>query len=298
MRKLVIDNPAAFTPLPHGLLDVVQWPGGVSPHWQNGIVYETNCDNAGDTTFDECTAVSGAPAPSAKEPTHEGFGLRGATPFTVRVEFQCSTVGSVERARETAQQALDQSAGWQVENAFWTGTVDEEPGIAFPHLAADTEVVDPEDSGVLLQSVPVTGAGADIACGLGFLEQVMGDCYNGAGVIHVPRIALPTLDAWNLVRLDARGRLVTGNGNLVAVGSGYPGTSPGGVDPAECSVWIYATGAVFGFRGEVKMHNDRESIDRATNTIQMHAEQTYLFGWDCCHAAIQVDLGVPGPSGG
>lgn len=290
--RLIIDNPITFTALPFGLLSVVQRPTPANNHWQNGVTYQVSCTNSGDTTYDECINVTGGsddrpPEPSPKENTTD-LELRGATPFTVFTEFDCPPVG-MDDATRIAEQALAQTTPWQVERAFWTGEADGQP-VVFPHLAADTQVVDNTDA--LLQSVPTTGSATDVVCALGFLEEQLGDCYNGVGVIHVPRKVLPALEAWNLV--EARGgQLRTRNGNLVAVGSGYPGTGPSGDADEQCTSWMFATGAVFLFHGGVRISDEKASLDRSTNTRKMIAERTYVIGWDCCHAAIEATLNVP-----
>lgn len=292
--RQIVDAPS-FTPSPYGLLSVVQQPSGGDAHWQNGITYQTRCLVSGDTTYDECIAVTGDAAPPEPPVKTDNVDLvdRAATAFTVYARFDCSPVGVVNAAA-TARDAMSQSAPWQVERAFWTGVAGGQ-SVVFPHLAADAEESDAD--GVLLQTaaeVPTTGTAEpmNIACGLGWLEQELADCYAGVGVIHVARKVLPTLMAARLVEPDGD-RLVTPNGNLVAVGSGYPGTSPAG-SPTEdiCHSWIYATGAVFAYSGPVRVLETRETMDRASNTNQMLAEQTYVLGWDCCHAAVPVILGV------
>lgn len=290
--RLVIDSPTTFIPAPYGLLSVISLQESSNVHWQNGITYLTKCVATGGTTFDEClTNVTGAPSePNPKEANAE-LEYRGATPFTVYAEFDCSMVG-VTNASKIAEDALTQTASWQLERAFWTGQADGQP-VVYPHLASTVEVID--DGGILMQSAAVTGdAGGDIACGLGFLEEQLGTCYNGVGVIHVPRKVLPALAAWNLV--ESRGaQLYTKNGNLVAVGSGYPGTGPAGQAVTQCSSWMFATGAVFGYSGPVRVFNQTDSFDRSENTAHMIAERTYVIGWDCCHAAVSVDLETTGP---
>lgn len=293
-QRQLVENPVAFTPLPYGLLTVAQLPTPPS-HWANGVTYETNCLRTGNTTYDECIAVTGTgspPPPPAKANTTE-LDVRGATAFTVFTKFDCSPVGRTNgEAQKIATDAINQSAPWQVERSFWTGRAAGQE-VVFPHLADNTQVLDAQ--GVLLQSIPVTGAGPmDIARGLGFLEEELANCYNGEGVIHIPRNVLATMQAWQLV--EARGpQLRTKNGNLVAVGSGYPGTGPNGQAPAAGNEWIFATGAVFAYHGGVFISEIKDSFNKAENTVEMLAERTYVLGWDCCHAAVEVITGVPIP---
>lgn len=291
MARQLIDLPAVFTALPYGLWDSVQTPSPDGAHWQNGVTWVERCP-AGGTTYDECISVTGTgdvPAPPVKTPNVEQA-TRGALPFTVIAEFQCTPIGLGD-AQTVARDALDRVEQHQVETAFWTGTAAGQQ-VVFPHLADDTETLDGD---VVLQPVasPIV-TGADVAQALGALEQALADCYKGQGLIHVPRTALPTLAAWKLARLDeSSGRLVTPSGNLIVAGGGYTGSGPDGAAPAAGTSWIYATGAAWGYRSEVFLTQVRDSLDRSTNTLRMQAERTYLLGFECCLLAAHIVLGVP-----
>lgn len=301
--RLPVDAPA-ITTRPFGLLSVVNLPSVSTPHWQNGVTWNAPCItlNANATTYDECVAVTGAgevPEPSVKADNVDDL-HRGATPFTVYTRFDCAPVGNAD-ALEVARDVLDRREAWQLERAFWTGLADGDV-VVFPHLAASAEVLDPQS--IILQTAATQlngGAADDVATQLGRLESALAECYGGVGVIHVPLTALATLDSWGLVqRVGARDaitgqfgpRLQTRAGNLVAVGAGYPGTSPTGAAAPAGQSWLYATGAVFAYRGNVRFTTLRDSIDRETNTIEAIAERTYVIGWDCCHLAALVTLGV------
>jgi len=301
--RLPVDAPP-FTQSPFGLLSVAKFPDVPSVHWQNGVTWASRCleTGMGSTTYDECIAVTGVgevPEPTVKSDNVDHIN-RGATPFTAYTEFDCAPVGNGD-AQQVAADALAQSESYQVERAFWTGLVDGKV-LAFPHLASTNTVLDSQ--GITLQqpaSIVVTGS-FDVAMGLGLLESALASCYNGVGVIHIPVKALATFDAWGLIRRDPGrdgvngqlGRqLRTARGNLISVGAGYPGTSPTGAAAGAEQSWIYATGAVFGYRGPVRFTGARDSLNRTNNTLAMIAERTYVLGWDCCHVAILVDLGVP-----
>lgn len=289
MARQLIELPTTFTSLPYGLWDSIQTPSPDGVHWQQGVTWDDRCPT-GDSTYDECLAVTGTgapPEPPAKTAnvTQES---RGATPFTVYARFDCSPVGLAD-AQTVAQDALARVEQRQVETAFWTGTAGGQ-AVAFPHLAADTEVLDGD---VVLQPVasPVV-TGADAAHALGLLEQELADCYAGQGLIHVPRSALPTLAAWNLVE-ERDGALFTLGGNRIVAGSGYTGTGPDGAAPATGTTWIYATGAAWGHRSNVFFSQVRDSLNRSSNTLQMLAERNYLVGFECCLLAAHIVLGVP-----
>lgn len=288
-RQIV--DPPAFSPLPYGLWDATQVRSADSPHWQNGVTWVERCPDGG-TTYDECLAVTGTGGPPPEPPAkadNVDQTFRGATPFTVVAEFDCSPVG-LRDAETVASDALARVEQQQVEAAFWTGSAGAQT-VVFPHLAADTEVLDAQDI-VLQTAASPAVTGADAAQALGELEADLATCYAGQGIIHVPRVALPTLAAWNLVE-ERDGRLYTTAGNLVVVGGGYTGSGPDGAAPADGTAWIYATGAVFGYRGDVQVRSPRESIDRSANTMRMIAERTYVLGFECCLLAAHIVLGVP-----
>jgi len=296
--RLIVEPPA-FRTLPYGLFSVVDFVTPTDDHWQNGVTYESTCFpmsiSVGGSTYDECITVTGTGAPPAPSTLADNVDkvFRGATPFTPYVEFDCSPVGNAD-AVERTNDALARSEQWQVEHAFWTGVVDGQQ-VVWPHLAANAAQLDSQ--GIVLQTsaIVVTGGSSpmDVAEGLGALESALGNCYGGAGVVHVPSVALPTLVAWNLVRDGGDSVLRTARGNRVAIGAGYPGTSPAGATPSLGTTWIYATGNLVGYRSDVTTLRPSEAIDRSRNTIKMIARRTYVLDWDCCHVAALVQLGVP-----
>lgn len=288
--RQIVDAPA-FTLLPFGLWDAVEQRPSADAHWQQGVTWVERCPEGG-TTYDECLSVTGTGGPPPEPPAKTDNvpqNFRGATPFTVVAKFECSPVGLID-ATTVAVDALERVEQQQVEAAFWTGTAAGQQ-VVFPHLAAAADVEDGQD--ILLQptaSVCITGA--DIVHGLGALEACLADCYAGRGVIHVPRVAEPTLAAWGLI-VERDGGLFTTAGNRVVIGGGYTGSGPDGTPAPDGTAWIYATGAMFGYRGDVKMSRPTDSIDRSTNTMRMIAERTYVLGFECCLLAANISLGVP-----
>jgi hypothetical protein len=294
-----IVNPPAFVPLPYGLWDVAEHPAAPA-HWQAGVTWIDRCP-AGDATYDECVIVTGSsgggpPAPPAKtDNVVQEF--RGATPFTVFAEFDCSPVGLGDEAavNALATEALDRVEASQTELAFWTGLAGGQE-VVFPHLAADAEVDD--EHGIVLQPVAtIAASGSDIstldpAVAFGELTQQLDQCYGGIGIIYVPRLALPTLESLRLVK-DINGTLISSSGNKVVISGMFPGTSPTGDAAPAGQTWVYATGPLFGYRSEVRAFRRDESFDRAENTVKMIAERTYVFGFTCCLLAALMDLGVP-----
>lgn len=299
--RQIIDGPN-FTALPNYLWDAAQHPAPGSPHWQQGVTWIERCGGV-TTVMDECIAVTGTGSGVAAQGSMSSTSSqlnRGATPFTVYAEFDCAPVGQGLTEAEFGDKAADALArqeAFQVSKAFWTGVAGSSGGTAqttvYPHLAANATLDDPQ--GIRLQTAasPLVTGGDDAAVALGQLEYSLAQCYGGQGVIHVPLFALPTFAARGLVRVGDDGRLYTTAGNLVVPGSGYSGSSNAGAAPAAGTAWIYATGAMFAFRSDVFTRPFPSTFDRTENTVRFMASRTYLFGWECCHYAALVTLGVP-----
>lgn len=295
IRRKVLDQGPLVTPEGATLLDYIQWVEDPDPHWQAGITYPEVCSGAS-TTYDIC--VTDAPPVTGDNPTKENTGergWRGATPFTVYTRIDCSPVGWVNDAEGVIRAALLRFEHLAVEEVFTTGVVAGVADIMYPHLSADTEVLDPDDDSglIVLQpaaSVAVTGT-VDVVEGLGILEQQLADCYGAQGFIHV------TLAVFNemvneLIVFQRNGRWFTAKGNTVVPGSGYTGQAPDGTAAPAGTSWMYATGAVFGRRTAPKqVGNITESLDRGVNTLEIIIERTYVIGWDCCLAAVRVSTG-------
>lgn len=296
-------NPPSFTPLPFGLLTTLA--GDVrrptDDHWQFGVNYEPMCAESA-TTYGDCFAVSGtglAPVglPPSKTET-ASLGLRGATAFTVFAEVDCSAVGFWDRAVELVGNTLTQSEQWQVERALWTGVAGGQ-AVVFPHLAATTTVVD--SLGVTLQTATTIVSGGlttalDVVEALGILESELADCYDGVGVIHVPRVLMPAFaEAQLLVRVGDH--YTTPAGNIIVFGAGYQGTAPDGTNTPG-TAWMYATGALFIYQSAPQVipvqpttGGGTNSFNRSTNTLHAILERTYVIGWECCHLAVNVTTG-------
>jgi hypothetical protein len=295
----LIVAPPTYVPGPYGLLSVVDMRAGEDLHWQMGVTWEDVCGGAG-VTVDSCVtsapAVTGVGLIPAKAATTSRSSW-GATPFTVYAEVDCSPVDFYNDREAIMQAALNRFESFQVERTFWTGLAPERnnanglPNGVLPHLASNA-VVSETNLGhtvTLQQSAVVpTGSAVNVVNALGLLEQQIANCLNGQGVIHVPQALMPDMA---LLVNKVGNRLVTPNGNLVAVGAGYPGTSPAGAAPAAGTCWMYATGPVFAYRGpaSTRLMEGAAAVNRSVNTVQAIIERTYLLGYGCCLAAQLVN---------
>lgn len=295
--RLTIGDVIPFTAPQYGLLSTATELNIADAHWRLGITWEPLCPES-HGTYDPCITVTSdgvteAPPPEDKSESTV-WQVRGATPFTVYSQIDCSPVGMWEQLPERNRQALLRSEASTVETIFWTGIADTEAGTpqetVFPHLASDDEIFADDQSPILLQSpaTQVTTTPQEIVIALGMLEDAMRDCYPGVPTIHMPiRLAAIAVDHHLIEPRNGIMRTVS-TGAKVVIGD-YPGTAPDGTEPPANTTWMYATGEVFYIR-EPQPHTFRpvESFDRNVNTLSMIAERTYVIGWDCCLLAIPV----------
>lgn len=278
--RLEVASPVR-TPLPYGLMSVVQQPATTDPHWQLGVEFEPITCSRADITFESCPATGGFD----KTP-RDVLGLSGSNPFTVYTMAQCATVGFADRARELATAVLTAGEGRAVEREFWTG----ELGVT-PHLAEDTAITGSDGEVDQSAAVVLVSGAVDVLEGIARLEEALSDCYGNEGVIHVPPSVFTHMCSKGIAYRDGP-RMRTCNGHLVAAGAGYPGTAPNGSAPTTGTRWVYATGAVFLYRSAINYVDAIPGVvNRSKNTIAQIAERTYVVGWDCCHFALPVSIG-------
>lgn len=285
---MVVPAPA-FTPSQYGLLSVARDMTGEFPaHWEAGIIYTPLCPE-GDSTYDECVIVTGVgatPEPPAKAATFDNV-RQAATPFTVYARKDCAIPTYWNEATGQVAEAVTDSEAFEVERAFWTGTVGGQT-VAYPHLAANAPLVQDRDT-LQLAATTVAGGAMNVILGLGLLEAAAMECTQGQATLHVPVSVATHLIAWNLIRLQG-GRYVTELGNPVAIGNGYTGSSPTGAAATNASTWAYATGPVFYARGALREFAPVESVVLSTNNLDQMAERTYVVGYSCCLLAKELNL--------
>lgn len=283
--------PDLFEPGRYGLLSAVNWLTPTDTHWMGGVQYDANCTEVS-VTLMEC--ISGAPSPVPSKQATWAQITRGARPFTVYSEVDCTPDKDFwAQAQDDALRSLANAGPSQLERTFQTGASDRSGGkLIYPNLTTTGPIRDSTQR-ILLQpsATIISGAPLDIVEGLGALEETLAACWDGAGVIHASVRLGNALCARNLVYKDGQA-LYTWAGNRVVIGRGYvPNVGPGGTTPPGGSGWLFATGPIFGYRGTPKVYSNPDSFDRSVNTLKMIAEQTYLLGWSCCLAAVLVTTG-------
>jgi hypothetical protein len=296
----VIVSPPRKEALEYGLLSVVENRANTDPHWQNGVTWQNVCPDNG-STYEACLLgnalgqpVTGIPAPVTKTATSVRS-IWGATPFTVTQRIDCSPPGFYADADDFVKTAFDQTEEVAVAEVFFAGTVGTRPNIQFPHLASAGTVVDSIPGGATLQLTtanigPTGGGSLDIVEALGRLEQALGACVHGKGIIHVSAELVPHLRANHLIT-EEDGVLYTYNGNKVAASPGYSGADRTNTVQVGVS-WMYGTGPVFMYKSRARfVGTEAESLNRSVDTLQRLYERNYVIGYDCCLFAVPVSTG-------
>lgn len=255
--RTVVDGPLPVAP-PHTLIARSQVVTEPDERFGNGLaVRGYPCGVPG--VWDPCS--SGAERLKSSAPAG---GWTNASTFVAVLGFVCGSPGLAwDEYRTRAAASFAAREHVPVELEFWTGGLFDET----PHLASDDA-----DTVTTTAEHPVEALAA--------LE----DALVGRGVIHMRSGMATILGSLGALALDAQGRLVTINGNIVVPGQGYPGTGPGGEAP-DGSEWLYATGEVAIRRGDVVLvpGTEAEALDRATNDVTLYAERDYVVAWDACN---------------
>lgn len=280
-------TPPNFTPLQYRLADAVDGPHPFTGHTRLGAQYSPDSCNLPLETSAACITGVGALKTANMSPVN-----RATDPFVVYTWFDCALVGSNEaELRRRTETAHRNNAPTVVERVFWSGGTFN----TSQHLAEDTAITETVGGSVVtLQTAATVITGTyDVVEALGLLEEAMAGCYGGTPLIHVPRRATAHL-ATNMLIKEKGQRLATiGNNSIVVPAPGYLRTGPDGVAAGAGEAWFYATGSVKMWQSDImwSARDVRELLGRATNDTVLLAEQRFMFGWDCCHFAIKVNLG-------
>lgn len=258
-------------PRPYGLFSVARPVDDSSSHWRNGEKWEPDpCGTAGGIGPD-CDPESAIGLPKTFKRQDE---LTETTAFVVYGSYLCSPIGrDPAEATERARRDLELHEERAVEEFLWTGELGNAPSLT--------------DSATNL-----TATAVDPATAIGLLEQFLAERYGGIGVIHVPRLAVATLKAHQLIYADGP-QLVTCLDTPVAAHSADTNTAPNGDAAGEDTAWAYITPALRITRSPVfSDEHDLKLLDRKTNDLYAVAERYYSVGWDDCgHAAANLNLG-------
>ena len=282
----VVEAPA-IVPSAFGLLAVVKpensadedrWIRGFAQEWETTVQNVSNWDDT-DTTQEQL--VNGATVNYYDD----------IKPFFIEVEETRSTLGfiGIDRiARITRQlEGVTQKA---MEAELWDGAI--RKGETHDNKALTSATATVLNSGTALNPKRA----------LALLEYKIGEVSHGGeqGIIHMTRDVAAILSSnSNMLFHDKdKEHLQTLGGTPVIVGAGYSGTGPDGDAGATASAtnkWIYATGLVRTYVGNVDVVNDNLSqaydVSGNANDMRLKAIRPAAVYFDTSiHLAVRVDL--------
>lgn len=265
-------------PAPTTLPDEDRWIRTFAQEWDTSIYSAKNWD---DTDTTSSTIASNATP----------IRYTQIKPFFIEVEEQISTFGygALDRFERISRQieGITQKA---IEQELWDGAIRE--GESHDNIALSASTATILNSGTAISAARALALldfkiGSTSPCG----EQ---------GVIHMTRDVAGLLAANYMLFHQADGRLETVSGTPVIIGSGYSGTGPTGATGAtatDANKWIYATGTVETYVGNVDVVNDNNGqaydVSGNQNDMKLKAIRPAAVYFDTTiHLAVRVDLTV------
>jgi hypothetical protein len=274
--------PSAF-----GLLEVIkpenapgedQWIRGFSQEWETTA---TSLKNWDDTDSTSSTLIVDGVINYYDE----------IKPFFIEIDETRSTLGfngldRIERLKRQIEGATQHA----MEHELWNGTVREGESHDNKSLTAA--------SATILNG----GTALSPRRALALLEHSIGIAshFGEQGVIHMTRDVASLIASNSNMLLHEQGKdhLQTFGGTPVIVGSGYSGNGPDGATGASSSAtnkWIYATGTVKTYVGDVDVVNDNLAqaydVSGNQNDMRLKAIRPAAVYFDTSiHLAIRVDL--------
>lgn len=264
-----IAPPALITQLPCerqtvGRLYATHPPRPMPAHGESGLEWEPR-EACSPSVESYCP---GCEVPGDPKIFHEQDPVRSAVPVSLYGSFACSGPGwTAAEIQDRARRDLENGEEFAVEREL-IHAIAADPGLDNLDVGA----------GVSLVSA-VTRIGNWAA------TQVC------LPTLHVPRGLLNTLAAFNMLATtpdDPIQRLH--DGTLVVAGAGYDNLSPAGVPGGDSEYWLYASGPVRIWRGDIFEPSAElaAQLDRGNNDRQALAERTAVVGWDCGSAVLRT----------
>ena len=279
----------AIVPSAFGLLAVVkpenapneeEWTRGFSQEWETELSAGTNWDDT-DTTSDSIFTIA--------SPTRHTY----VKPFFIEATEDISTMGfrGLDRIGRITRQ-LDGITQKAMEQELWGGVI---------RTTETHENISLNDaSATLVNGTTALNAKRALAA----LEQAIATTSPAGeqGIIHMTRdmAALLSSNSQMLFHNKEFDHLQTMGGTPVIVGSGYSGAGPSGVTGEAASLtnkWMYATGTVKTYLGEVDVVNDNLAqaydVSGNQNDMKLKALRSAAVYFDTSiHLAVRVDLSI------
>jgi hypothetical protein len=275
--------PSAFGLLavvkPENSADEDRWIRGFSQEYETTVDTLTNWD---DTDTSSYILVNNATVNYYDE----------IKPFFIELDEVRSTLGFLGLDRiERLKRQLEGVTQKALERELWHG---------------DIRIAESHDNKALIDGATVLNSGVALSPkrALALLEHEIATVSHGGeqGIIHATRdvVALLSSNSNMLFHEKDKDHLQTMGGTPVIVGSGYTGQGPlsvtdGSEDATATNKWIYATGTVRVYLGEIDVVNDNlaQAYDVSGNQNDMRLKAirpaAVYFGTSI-HLAVRVDL--------
>lgn len=275
-------QPIPATPAPHGLVSVSS-EQKTPDRWELGYtICPENCVEA--STWDpDCEAWPDGEKP-IKSDAETHLDCYDVDPFVIETAFTCDAQGfTVVDFAGRARRQLEAGTPKALEFELWTGTL--KPNN--PNLQTGATVI---GSGPYPPMLAMT-----------LLGQALSNCaHGGIGTLHAPTwIVELWVNSFCLKEVGSRLTTMV-RGDLIAAGTGYPGTGPNGIEPGNLQSWVYATGPVQHRLGDPQVFPETlmEALQKGSNDIEYRAERYAAVNFDpCCHFAILIEAPDAGSVG-
>lgn len=274
--------PSAFGLLavvkPENSADEDRWIRGFSQEWETEVsnfVLWDDTDNTVDIVGTRAT------------PVRHGR----IKPFFIEATEDLSTLGylGLDRVARITRQ-IEAGSQKAIEKELWDGEI--RKGETHDNVALSSD------------TATILGGGTAYSPkrAIAILEQAIAEAsqFGEQGCIHMTRdvAALLSSNSNMLFHDEGRGHLQTMGGTPVIVGNGYSGTGPDGASGATASIsnkWIYATGTVKVYLGDVDVVNDNLAqgydVSGNANDMRLKALRPAAVYFDTSiHLAVRVDL--------
>ena len=265
---------------PENSVDEDMWIRGFAQEWETTVNYLSNWDDT-DTTTD--VIVNDANVIYSND----------IKPFFIEVEENISTLGFLGLDRfDRITRQIEGMSQKAMETELWDGVI--RKGESHDNLSLS------DASATVLNS----GTALNVRRALALLEFEAGAISHAGenGVIHMTRDVYSLLSSQGDVFMfnEDKERVETTNGTPVIIGSGYSGAGPDeatGATATATNKWMYATGTVKTYLGDVDVVNDNLAqaydVSGNQNDMKLKAIRPAAVYFDpSIHLAVRVDLSV------
>lgn len=274
--------PSAFGLLavvpPENSADEDVWIRGFSQEWETEVSNFVNWDDTDNTV--DIVGTRTTPVRHVR-----------IKPFFVEATEDVSTFGflGLDRVARIKRQ-IEGGTQKAIEQELWDGAV--RKGESHDNVALS------DASATILGS----GTAYSPRRALAILEHGIAEAsqFGEQGIIHMTRDVAALLSSNSNMLFHDKGKdhLQTFGGTPVVVGNGYSGTGPDGATGASASIsnkWIYATGTVRTYVGDVDVVNDNLAqaydVSGNANDMRLKAIRPVAVYFDTSiHLAVRVDL--------